>query len=222
VAKFQGDRSRDLGGNLAKEKKKHHEHFIRPPVTPCGRPKKYEQLRYFEILTKSLAIVYTKQSMIMIIHIVISFLLHRPILVLFLYLFVSSCLYIYLWNCRTYMPYVIALLSFPGDLCSSSVPLIIQLVVCCCIALFCQFTSFWSAIAMSLNTAASFVTAAWMIHRELQGFLQAISHGCATNRINFLLSITNLVLESLIEYFMCTKTMKTFCHSRQDGILTKA
>jgi len=38
VAKFHGDRPRDLG-DYALEKKKHHEHFIRPPVTPYGRPK---------------------------------------------------------------------------------------------------------------------------------------------------------------------------------------
>jgi len=38
VAKFHGDRLRDLG-DYALEKKKHHEHFISPPVTPYGRPK---------------------------------------------------------------------------------------------------------------------------------------------------------------------------------------
>ena len=32
-----GDRPRELG-DLAAKKKKHHEHFIRPPVTPYGRP----------------------------------------------------------------------------------------------------------------------------------------------------------------------------------------
>ena len=37
VAKFRGDRPRELG-DLAAKKKKHHEHFIRPPVTPYGRP----------------------------------------------------------------------------------------------------------------------------------------------------------------------------------------
>jgi len=37
VAKFYGDRPRDLG-DYALEKKKHHEHFISPPVTPYGRP----------------------------------------------------------------------------------------------------------------------------------------------------------------------------------------
>jgi len=36
VAKFRGDRPRELGDLAAK--KKHHEHFIRPPVTPYGRP----------------------------------------------------------------------------------------------------------------------------------------------------------------------------------------
>jgi len=40
VAKFRGDRPRELGDYaLKKIKKKHHEHFIRPPVTPYGRPK---------------------------------------------------------------------------------------------------------------------------------------------------------------------------------------
>ena len=39
VAKFCGDRPRELG-DLAAKKKKHHEHFIRPPVTPYGRPNK--------------------------------------------------------------------------------------------------------------------------------------------------------------------------------------
>ena len=38
VAKFRGDRPRELGDLAAKEK--HHEHFISPPVTPYGRPKK--------------------------------------------------------------------------------------------------------------------------------------------------------------------------------------
>jgi len=37
VAKFHGDRPSDLG-DYALEKKKHHEHFISPPVTPYGRP----------------------------------------------------------------------------------------------------------------------------------------------------------------------------------------
>ena len=37
VARFRGDRPRELG-DLAAKKKKHHEHFIRPPVTPYGRP----------------------------------------------------------------------------------------------------------------------------------------------------------------------------------------
>jgi len=37
VAKFDGDRPRDLG-DYALEKKKHHEHFISPPVTTSGRP----------------------------------------------------------------------------------------------------------------------------------------------------------------------------------------
>ena len=36
VAKFRGDRPRELGDYALK--KKHHEHFIRPPVTPYGRP----------------------------------------------------------------------------------------------------------------------------------------------------------------------------------------
>ena len=38
MAKFHGDRPRDLG-DYALEKKKHHEHFISLPVTPYGRPK---------------------------------------------------------------------------------------------------------------------------------------------------------------------------------------
>ena len=38
VAKFRGDRPRELGDLAAKKKEKHHEHFIRPPVTPDGRP----------------------------------------------------------------------------------------------------------------------------------------------------------------------------------------
>ena len=38
VAKFRADRPRELG-DYALKKKKHHEHFIRPPVTPYGRPK---------------------------------------------------------------------------------------------------------------------------------------------------------------------------------------
>jgi len=37
VAKFRGDRPRELG-DYALKKKKHHEHFIRHPVTPYGRP----------------------------------------------------------------------------------------------------------------------------------------------------------------------------------------
>ena len=41
VAKFRGDRPRELGDSAAnKKKKKHHEHFMRPPVTPYGRPNK--------------------------------------------------------------------------------------------------------------------------------------------------------------------------------------
>jgi len=41
VAKFHGDRSRELRERVAKKRKKekHHEHFIRPPVTTVhGRP----------------------------------------------------------------------------------------------------------------------------------------------------------------------------------------
>jgi len=38
VAKFDGDRPRELG-DLALKKKKHHEHFIRLPVTTYERPK---------------------------------------------------------------------------------------------------------------------------------------------------------------------------------------
>jgi len=39
VAKFRGDRPRELGDYVLK-KEKHHEHFISPPVTPYGRPNK--------------------------------------------------------------------------------------------------------------------------------------------------------------------------------------
>ena len=39
MAKFRGDRPRELG-DYALKKKKYHEHFIRPPVTPYGRPNK--------------------------------------------------------------------------------------------------------------------------------------------------------------------------------------
>ena len=40
VAKFRDDRPRELG-DYALKKKKHHEHFIRPPVTTVnGRPNK--------------------------------------------------------------------------------------------------------------------------------------------------------------------------------------
>jgi len=38
VAKFRGDRPRELRDYALKEKKKHHEHFTRPPVTTYGRP----------------------------------------------------------------------------------------------------------------------------------------------------------------------------------------
>ena len=38
VAKFRGDRPRELGDFALKKKEKHHEHFISPPVTPYGRP----------------------------------------------------------------------------------------------------------------------------------------------------------------------------------------
>ena len=38
VAKFRGDRPRELG-DYALKKKEHHEHFVRPPVTTVnGRP----------------------------------------------------------------------------------------------------------------------------------------------------------------------------------------
>ena len=40
VAKFRGDRPRELG-DYALKKKKHHEHFIRPTVTPYGRPNNF-------------------------------------------------------------------------------------------------------------------------------------------------------------------------------------
>ena len=38
VAKFDGDRPRELGDLTSKKKKKHHEHFISPPATTYGRP----------------------------------------------------------------------------------------------------------------------------------------------------------------------------------------
>jgi len=38
VAKFRGDRPRELE-DYALKKRKHHEHFISPPVTTYGRPK---------------------------------------------------------------------------------------------------------------------------------------------------------------------------------------
>jgi len=41
VAKFRGDRPRELGDLAAKKKKNINEHFISPPVTPYGRPKKF-------------------------------------------------------------------------------------------------------------------------------------------------------------------------------------
>jgi len=44
VAKFRGDRPRGLGDYALKKKRKHHEHFIRPPVTPYGRPKNQAHL----------------------------------------------------------------------------------------------------------------------------------------------------------------------------------
>ena len=53
VAKFRGDRPRELGDLAAKKKKrKHHEHFISPPVTPYGRPNKcnLHQYRHQEVL----------------------------------------------------------------------------------------------------------------------------------------------------------------------------
>ena len=47
VAKFQGDRLRDLGDPALK--KKHHEHFISPPVTTVhGRPNKHMVILLFE------------------------------------------------------------------------------------------------------------------------------------------------------------------------------
>jgi len=39
VAKFDGDRPRELGDLALKIKEKHHQHFISPPVTTYGRPK---------------------------------------------------------------------------------------------------------------------------------------------------------------------------------------
>ena len=45
VAKFHGDRPRDLG-DYALEKKKHHGQNRRPPVLPNGRPKNYRNQQY--------------------------------------------------------------------------------------------------------------------------------------------------------------------------------
>ena len=40
MAKFRGDRPKELGDYALKKKEKHHEHFISPPVTTVnGRPK---------------------------------------------------------------------------------------------------------------------------------------------------------------------------------------
>jgi len=47
-----GDRPRELGDYALKQKKKHHEHFIRPPVTPYARPN-YAWLR----INKALGII---------------------------------------------------------------------------------------------------------------------------------------------------------------------
>ena len=41
MAKFRGDWPRELGDYALK--KKHHEHFISPPVTPYGRPNNFTQ-----------------------------------------------------------------------------------------------------------------------------------------------------------------------------------
>jgi len=46
VAKFGCDRPRELA-DYALKKKKHHEHFIRPPVTPYGRPNNF--IKYYQI-----------------------------------------------------------------------------------------------------------------------------------------------------------------------------
>jgi len=49
VAKFRGDRPMELG-DYALKKRKHHEHFIRPPITPFGRPNK--QIRKMESIQR--------------------------------------------------------------------------------------------------------------------------------------------------------------------------
>ena len=46
AAKFRGDRPRELG-DYALKKKKHHDHFISPPVTPYGRPNKDSRIKRF-------------------------------------------------------------------------------------------------------------------------------------------------------------------------------
>ena len=60
VAKFQGDRSRELGERVAKKKKerkkKHHEHFISPPVTTVnGRPNEYND--YNQIVYVAITVI---------------------------------------------------------------------------------------------------------------------------------------------------------------------
>ena len=51
VAKFRGDRPRELG-DYAFKKRKYHEHFISPPVTPYGRPNKSNTR--FQVTPKSM------------------------------------------------------------------------------------------------------------------------------------------------------------------------
>ena len=61
VAKFRGDRPRELG-DLAAIKKKHHEHFIRPPVTtvPGGLT---SPARLAQLLQPSLTFCFSLQPM---------------------------------------------------------------------------------------------------------------------------------------------------------------
>jgi len=64
VAKFQGDRSRELRERVAKKKKeKHHEHFIRPPVTtvngrPNNPPLSYTSVHSVELLKTGISLVF--------------------------------------------------------------------------------------------------------------------------------------------------------------------
>jgi len=49
VAKFRGDRPRELG-DYALKKKKHHEHFISRPITAYGRPDDNDDIVYGAVI----------------------------------------------------------------------------------------------------------------------------------------------------------------------------